>query len=221
MSVGAPSPAPPLRPVEAPKAAPAPRRAWALTLPNQLSILRLGLAPLFVLFAMQGEYGAALGVFLAAGLTDALDGFIARVWRQQSTLGAYLDPVADKVLLASAVVCLAVLPSANPLPAWAAVLFVGRDLVLLVCVLVVLLATARREFRPSIFGKLTTFSQIVLVLYALAFNRLEQQAPYFEAVLGAAVLFTALSSLQYTRRMLAIFAEDQPPAERGGASPPR
>ncbi|HEV7518959.1 MAG TPA: CDP-alcohol phosphatidyltransferase family protein, partial [Thermoanaerobaculia bacterium] len=90
------------------------------TIPNLLSILRMGLVPFFIISVLGGEPRRALLIFVAAGITDALDGAIARLYGQQSLLGAYLDPIADKLLLTSAYIILSIpgLHHGTPIPVW-------------------------------------------------------------------------------------------------------
>ncbi len=111
-----------------------------LTVPNLLSILRMGLIPWFVISVLDGNATQALWIFAIAGVTDALDGFIARFWHQQSALGAYLDPLADKLLLVTAYVMLAIpnLRIGLVIPAWVTALVITRDVVIVVVVALVL-----------------------------------------------------------------------------------
>jgi cardiolipin synthase len=185
-------------------------RQLVLTLPNQLTLLRMGLVPVFIIFLVSDMHAWALATFLFASFTDALDGFIARVWRQKTTLGAYLDPVADKALLMTGIVSLAFLQSApNFLPLWAAIIFVARDVILLICVSVIMLSTSYRDFRPAVLGKATTFTQLFLIIYALVFNWLGRPAPHFEAAIWLVIGATTLSTIQYALRITKIFAEQE------------
>ena len=99
------------------------------TIPNLLTLLRMGLIPLFIITLVNGEPRKALLVFVVAGVTDALDGFIARFWKQQSLVGSYLDPIADKLLLMSAYVVLSIpsLSHGAPIPLWVTILVIARD----------------------------------------------------------------------------------------------
>src|SRR6186713_1594498 len=127
-----------------------------LTPANQLTLLRMLLIPAFVILIVYGEMGWALLAFLVAGITDALDGLIARWTGQKTTLGAWLDPMADKLLLATTFVVLTLpLPHmANRLPVWLTVLMISRDVGIVLTVAIVNLAVGRRTFVPSIYGKL-------------------------------------------------------------------
>ena len=106
----------------------------SFTIPNLLSLLRMGLIPVFIIAVLNGRATQALLIFVVAGLTDALDGLIARFWSQQSALGAYLDPMADKLLLVSAYATLAVpgVHAGVPIPLWVTVLVITRDVLIVV-----------------------------------------------------------------------------------------
>ena len=129
-----------------------------LTLANQLTILRIALIPAFVLLVVYGHLGGALIVFSVAGLTDALDGLIARRAGQRTSLGAWLDPMADKLLLVTTFVVLTLpaIPLTNHLPLWLTVTVISRDVVIVGVVAIVNLAVGPRTFRPSFLGKATT-----------------------------------------------------------------
>lgn len=173
-----------------------------MTIPNLLSIFRMGLIPLFIITLVDDHPTRALAIFLVAGLTDALDGFIARFWNQQSHLGTYLDPMADKLLLVSAYVMLAIHPSAGGLtiPVWVSILVIARDVLIVVVSLVLYLAIHITTFQPAAIGKVSTAVQLVTVVLVL----LARGWPAFEtvAVVGiyATALFTISSGLFYIYR---------------------
>src|SRR5574338_1335180 len=152
---------------------------WAtLTAANQLTLLRMLLSPAFVIFLLYGYSGWALLTMVAAGVTDMLDGLIARRAGQKTTLGAWLDPMADKLLLVTMFVMLTLpnIGSANPLPLWFTVLVLSRDIAIVATVAVVNLAIGPRTFRPSIYGKIATALFVVTGVTALYFNYLEQRS---------------------------------------------
>jgi cardiolipin synthase len=131
-----------------------------LTVPNQLTFLRLGFLPFFIISIHYGHYGIALSILIAAGLTDGLDGLLARKLNQRTALGAYLDPIADKLLLSSSFVVLALGKKIS----WGlATIVLSRDILLLTSAAVILVVSGYRPFPPSIYGKITTAAQIVLV----------------------------------------------------------
>lgn len=147
-----------------------PRRTSPITIPNLLTLLRMGLTPLFLISVVNGQAVAALAAFAAAGITDALDGYIARTYGQQSRLGAYLDPIADKMLLMSAYVVLAI-PGAHagaPIPVWVTVLVIARDVIILALAVVFYLALGTRRFQPNLLGKVNTIIQVVVAIGILA-----------------------------------------------------
>jgi cardiolipin synthase len=181
-----------------------------LTLPNQLTLLRMGLTPLFLILLLSRQEGGALLVFMLAALTDALDGLIARLWKQKTTLGAYLDPVADKMLLAIAILGLTLSEFPNRIPVSFAVSFLARDVIIFVIILATLFTTERRDlFRPSLFGKATTLLQMLLIADALFYNWHGVPSPHLGALLWAAFSATALSAVQYSLRASRILAAAQ------------
>lgn len=141
----------------------------SLTIPNLLSILRMALVPVFIIAVRYGEPKKALLIFVAAGITDALDGFIARIAKQQSLLGTYLDPIADKLLLTSAWVVLAIpnLAQTAPVPLWVTILVISRDLLIVIVALVLYLALGVRKFPPTVISKVTTVVQVTTVVVVL------------------------------------------------------
>src|SRR5215467_4859480 len=147
-----------------------------LTIANQLTLLRMLLIPAFIVLIVEGELGWALAVFALAGVTDALDGLIARRSGQKTTLGAWLDPMADKLLLVTTFVVLTLpnLDLANRLPIWLTVLIISRDVGIVLTVAIVNLAIGRRTFRPSSFGKVATATYILTAVVAMIFNYLRQ-----------------------------------------------
>jgi len=135
-----------------------------LTVPNQLTFLRLTFIPLFIIAIKYDRWSLALGILLAGGLSDGLDGLFARGLNQKTPLGAYLDPIADKLLLSSSYFVLALKAK---VPWWLTILVLGRDILLLVACAVILITVGYRPFPPSIWGKATTFFEIILILLVL------------------------------------------------------
>lgn len=134
------------------------------TVPNLLTLLRICLAPFLVAAVLESHFVWSFGLFLAAGLTDALDGTIARLFKQRTMLGQYLDPVADKLLLSTLFL---VLMHKGLIPARVTVLVFGRDVGILVVAAILYAAAGRREFRPSIFGKANTLAQVAAITAVL------------------------------------------------------
>jgi len=135
-----------------------------LTVPNQLTLLRLGFLPLFIILVFYRRYTWALGILILAALTDSMDGLLARSLDQKTRLGAYLDPIADKLLLSSSFVVLAL---NGQIRWWLTILVLGRDVLILTTAAVILLTAGYRSFPPSVYGKLTTTLQIILVFVVL------------------------------------------------------
>jgi cardiolipin synthase len=135
-----------------------------ITIPNLITMLRILLTPLFIIFLIQGNYHKALFVFLLAGVSDLADGLIARTWHQKSRLGSYLDPLADKVLMAASFVTLSIY---REIPSWLTVVVISRDLALGFGVLIFRLADIPLEVRPSLAGKWTTTFQVSTVFLVL------------------------------------------------------
>ena len=172
-----------------------------LTPANQLTLLRLLLVPVFVLCMLYNMPGWALITFAVAGLTDLFDGWVARLSGQSTDLGAWLDPMADKLLLLSMFVMLTV-PSdlANRLPLWLTVLVISRDVGIVMTVAVVNLAVGPRTFRPSMFGKIATATFVLTGIVTLYFNYLRVTSPLVTGCVYAALAMTLISGFDYVRR---------------------
>ena len=170
-----------------------------LTPANQLTLLRMLLIPAFVILMVYGELGWALIVFVTAGVTDGLDALIARRSGQRTRLGAWLDPMADKLLLVTTFVVLTLpgLGLANRLPIWLTVLIISRDIVIVLTVAIVNLAIGRRTFQPSIFGKIATATYIITAVAAMLFNYLGYHSPIVDLGIYASLAITLVSSLHY------------------------
>ena len=134
------------------------------TAPNQLTLLRLLFVPFILMSVIDGNYRSALLLFIAAGVSDGLDGLLARLLHQRTTLGEYLDPIADKLLLSSLFLTLSFV---HQIPWRYTILVFSRDLSLLVVSAVIYNTTSVRDFRPSIFGKVNTFCQLMAVFFVM------------------------------------------------------
>jgi cardiolipin synthase len=165
-----------------------------LTIPNVITLIRILLTPIFIIFLIQGHYRRALVVFLLAGVSDLADGLIARVWQQKSRLGSYLDPLADKILMAASFVTLSIY---RQIPPWLTVVVLSRDVALGLGVLIFRLADIPIIVRPSLAGKWTTTLQVATVGLVL----LNKIWPISPLVLVAFFWFTgvltAISGIQY------------------------
>ncbi len=171
----------------------------ALTAANQLTLLRMLLIPAFVILVVYGHLGWALVVFVTAGVTDGLDGLIARLSGQKTSLGAWLDPMADKLLLVTTFIVLTLpgLDLANRLPIWLTICIISRDIVIVLTVAVVNLAIGPRTFRPSIYGKIATATYIVTAVAAMLFNYLGYHSVIVDAGIYASLAITLISSFHY------------------------
>lgn len=166
------------------------------TAPNALSLLRICLAPFLVATILEDHYVVGFALFVAAGLTDALDGLLARMLKQRSVLGQYLDPVADKLLLSTLFL---VLLYKGLMPTTVTVLVLGRDAGVLLVAAILYAVAGRREFGPSLLGKANTVAQVSAVATVL----LEQlTAAHWVMILrlvtiDATIGLTVASGLQY------------------------
>jgi cardiolipin synthase (CMP-forming) len=169
-----------------------------LTVANQLTILRMALAPLLVVLVLQGEIAWALVVFVVAGATDVLDGLIARLGHQKTTLGTMLDPVADKVLLTSGYVALTWSAGLHVrIPVWLTVTTLSRDAIIVGSVAVINLTLGRRVFQPTLLGKASTASQILTAGLVLLANAVGEEWAALRVLFGATLVLTVASAVQY------------------------
>ena len=171
----------------------------ALTPANQLTLVRMLLIPWFVILVVYGHLGWALFVFTTAGITDALDGLIARRSGQYSSLGAWLDPMADKLLLVTTFVVLTLpgLHLSNRLPVWLTILIISRDVVIVMTVAIVNLAIGRRTFKPSMYGKIATATYILTAVFAMLFNYLGYHSWFVDLCVWASLAITLISAFHY------------------------
>ena len=170
-----------------------------LSLANQLTLGRLLLVPVLVILVIYGHSGWALITFVVAGITDGLDGLIARRSGGSTRLGALLDPMADKLLLVSTFVVLTMpgLDLTNHLPIWLTVLVISRDVIIVLTVAVVNLAVERFTFPPSILGKVATFVYILTGSITLFFNYLERPSILVEMAIWSSLAVTVASGFHY------------------------
>ena len=163
-------------------------------LANWLTLLRILLIPVFVSLLVYRQRGPALAVFLAAAVTDLLDGYVARRRGSQSRLGAFLDPLADKLLLMASFVTLTWLKA---LPFWIAAVVISRDLILAIGALAIDIVGRALTPRPTWAGKFATFFQVLTVLTGCAGALLRRCRPARTLVIWLAAIFTVISGLQY------------------------
>jgi cardiolipin synthase len=168
--------------------------------PNQLTLLRLALIPFIIVSVLNTQWGWALALFLLAGISDGLDGFLARTLQQRTMVGAYLDPIADKLLLSTLFLELAFV---RKIPWSVTVMVLSRDVIILVVCAALYMAANFREFHPSILGKMNTFSQIgtlFVVLLAQVWSPSIVQGAVWLGI-RATVVLTVISGLHYTFRL--------------------
>jgi cardiolipin synthase len=166
------------------------------TAPNQLTMLRMAFVPFIVIELVDGRYSWALLLFVVAGFSDGLDGLLARKLHQQTLLGQYLDPIADKLLLSTMFLVLSIL---RKIPWRFTVLVFSRDISILAASAVLFAIAGLRDFRPSIFGKANTFSQIAAVFFVMLLPLRPVRWIWITRTvfLRATFAFTIISALHY------------------------
>jgi cardiolipin synthase len=164
--------------------------------PNLLTLARICLAPFLVAAILERKFELGFILFIVAGLTDALDGTLARVLKQRTVFGHYLDPVADKLLLSTLFL---VLMHEELIPTTVTVLVIGRDVAILLVAAILYAAVGRREFKPSVFGKFNTLAQISAVAAVLLSQLIQPVWLIFfrTATLNATIALTVASGLHY------------------------
>ncbi len=172
------------------------RRA-SMNIPNSLTILRIFLIPVYIGFLVYEQYDQALLVLLVAGATDALDGTIARVANQRTRLGAFLDPLADKLLLTSGFLTLSAI---HLIPSWVTIVVVSRDLMLLLGTAVARFTETSVDITPTFLGKGTTFLQLTYVLLVIFLSSRRIDLSVIQPLLIGMVVFTLLSGSHYLYR---------------------
>lgn len=161
--------------------------------------MRILLVPVMVIFLIQCAYVKALVVLVVSGITDALDGFLARILGQQTTLGTYLDPIADKALLAS---CFITLSVKGIMPGWLTVIVISRDFIILLGIAVLSMMSTPYEIRPAFISKVTTAIQLIMVSFTLLFRILPGAFDYQWIMIlhWLTAFFTIISGLNYMFR---------------------
>jgi cardiolipin synthase len=166
-----------------------------VNIPNILTVLRILVTPLFVICLIRDQHGYALLIFVAAGVTDGLDGLMARMFDQRSELGAVLDPIADKLLLTASYISLGVL---KDIPGWLAVVVISRDVLILTGIAILAFANIPFEIRPSLLSKWTTLFQILTIAVTLLGFQLEGAGIVTPVLVWVTAVMTVLSGLHYT-----------------------
>ena len=186
-----------------------------LTIPNILTFMRMGLIPVFVSLVYYGYSNWALTVFLIAGISDGIDGFLARKFGQESELGTIIDPIADKLLMTVAFIMLTlpnVLPPTRhlPIPFWVTASVIGRDVLIIVVAAAINIITGFRGFKPSFWGKASTFIQVVgislVMIAAVTGYTIFLPTTYF-----VIVLLVVISGVHYIFQVASLMKQETGP----------
>ena len=188
-----------------------------ITVPNLLTVFRMVLIPVFVSLLFYQRFLLALGIFVLAGITDGLDGLLARRFNQKSQLGTILDPIADKLMLVTAFVVLSMrsvfpqpLPSHLPVPFWVTVAVISRDVFILVGAAAINIVTGFRGFRPSMLGKINTTVQIFAIAAIMFAASFPYATGYYLPTIYATVFtFAVLSGAHYVFFVSKLVNEDR------------
>ena len=190
-----------------------------LTAPNQLTLLRMIFLPFIVINLVKDDYKWALALFVLAGLSDGLDGLLARKLHQQTLLGQYLDPIADKLLMSTMFLVLSI---EHMIPWKYTVVVFSRDVSILLVSGVLFMIAGLRDFRPSIFGKANTFAQVAAVFFVLLLlvERVRWVWIARTTFLRATFIFTIVSAVHYAFLVQHRLREHAAPAELNRSFPP-
>lgn len=165
-----------------------------INIPNILTIIRILLIPLFIISLLREMISFALLIFTIAAISDGLDGLFARIFNQYTELGAYLDPIADKLLLTSSFVCLAVL---KMLPNWLTVIVITRDILIVLGLAIFTMTNIKVGIKPSLASKLTTVTQLVTVIWVLLNPQFSGALLMKRSIIWATAAMTIFSGFHY------------------------
>lgn len=165
-----------------------------MNLPNLITLSRILIIPFFVNFLVYKYYSYAFAIFLLAGISDGLDGFIARRSKQKTKLGTFLDPMADKLLLTTSFVTLSAI---HLIPVWATSIVISRDIIIIIGALMLLLFQDDLKVSPSLAGKATTLFQILYIVLLLLFVVIGKKLDAIKPVMWIMIGFTIVSGVQY------------------------
>lgn len=184
-----------------------------LTIPNILTFMRMGLIPVFVSLVYYGYSKSALAIFLIAGISDGIDGFLARKFKQESELGTIIDPIADKLLMTVAFIILTlpnVLPPTRhlPIPFWVTASVIGRDVLIITVAAAINIITGFRGFKPSFWGKMSTLVQVIgislVMLAAVTGYTIFLPTTYF-----IIVLLVVVSGVHYVFQVASLMKKEE------------
>ena len=176
-----------------------------MNLPNFLSLIRILFIPFLVILLIYEYYDLSLIILVLSAISDALDGFIARFFHQKTTLGAYLDPIADKLLLVTSYITLSIL---NIIPDWLTIIVISRDVIISLGVLILLINAYPLEIKPSGISKLTTLFQLLTLFLSLSYNHLGLKLTYLQIQYAITATLTIASGLHYLYRGIKIINSD-------------
>ena len=170
-----------------------------MNIPNFLSLSRIILVPVIVIFLIHESYTKALIAFTVAGLTDVFDGTLARILNRQTKLGSFLDPIADKILLATSFVSLSIFAL---IPAWLTVIVISRDFIILLGIIILSMMSITYEIKPAFISKVTTALQLATIFFALLFKAVVHDISFdwIKIICWLTAIFTIISGLTYIIR---------------------
>lgn len=177
-----------------------------INVPNFITVVRILLTPLFVIFLLREMFPVAVLIFAIAGISDGLDGFIARVFNQRTELGAYLDPIADKSLLMASFITLGI---QQHIPSWLAVVVISRDIVIMTGIAVLAIMEIKIRIQPSIISKVTTFAQLLTVFLTLLYPQTPSEPVVKYVMFWVTAVLTTVSGLHYMMLGLNTFQNGQ------------
>ena len=177
-----------------------------MTIPNLVTTLRIILAPIFVIYLIHGHLITAMVILVIGGVSDGIDGLVARLFNQKSRVGTYLDPLADKIMLIAAFIALT---TQEFIPSWLTVTVISRDVLILVGVLILFLNSMKFTVQPTVSSKITTCLQFVTVILVLSRDIISFAIGYYPYVFYVTALFTIISFLQYMYQWFKIIGDVQ------------
>lgn len=176
-----------------------------MTIPNLITTLRIILTPIFIIYLLDEQYVAALVVFVICAVSDALDGFLARVLKQKSSLGAFLDPMADKLILVSTFVALSIM---GAIPIWLTVIVLSRDVLISLGVAALEIYRVEIRIRPSVLSKVTTCCQFTTVVMVLASKFISLPGGLYDWLFALTAAATIISGLHYMQAWFKMMGEE-------------
>ena len=165
-----------------------------MSIPNFLTLIRIILIPWFAILLINGSFKQALWVFAGAAVTDGLDGLTARWFSQRTRLGSLLDPIADKLLLSTAFITLAIM---KEIPVWLSVIVISRDVVIVLGVSILFFNQTFVEMKPTLYSKMTTFFQLLLILLVLSSGYVQFGDWLRQGLVLTTLVFTVFSGVHY------------------------